>query len=71
MKKSVNKTAASAMLSAMVAMHVEAGGMIQEVEPQRAPSTKNFGFDALNKARSSGAGRGGLIHNAGLPRVVR
>ena len=66
-----NKVAASAVLSAQVAMYLESGGKITIEKEGFVPARKNFGFDALNKSRSCGAGRGGKSHNAGLPRTVR
>lgn len=70
-QRTPNKVAASVVLSAQVAMFLESGGVIQVEEASYVPPRKNFGFDALNKARSCGAGRGGKSHNAGLPRTVR
>lgn len=68
--KPLNKSAASAMLSALVDMHIEHGGMIKSVDAQIVPPSKNFNFNALNKSRNCGAGRGGKMHNAGVPRVI-
>lgn len=66
-----NKAAASAILSAQVAMFLENGGEITVEKEGFVPASKNFSFDALNKSRSCGAGRRGKFHNAGLPRTVR
>ena len=66
-----HKQAVSAVLEALVCIHVESGGSVAEMDPQVAPRVPNFKFDALNKSKNCGAARGGINHNAQAGRVVK